>query len=188
MRTVYTIIIILSIFAVSCAQEDPKGIWTDNEITITLDSSLEDLGEDSYGIIEDSILTWADYIDRDITVNFVYEDCTVSPMLRGIAAENCIVAIDTLNSEADGKPVLGRAYVAHDDYDKNITNGDILFNRSFDWRAYNLSSAALHEAGHFWGVAAHSESPQDIMYELTGGYEYTELSANDIKCIQDLYN
>jgi len=187
MRTLYTTIIILSIFAVSCAQEDSQRIWTDNEITITLDSSLEKLGEGSYGIIEDSILTWLDYVDRDITVNFVYADCTSNPMYRGILAENCVIALDSLNSEEDGIPVLGRAYVKHDDYDKNIINGDIIFNLSFDWRAYDLSSVALHEAGHFWGVAAHSENPQDIMYELTGDFD-KELTENDINRIQDLYN
>jgi hypothetical protein len=188
MRTVYTIITILSVFAVACSQEDPDRIWTSNEITITLDSSLEDLGEDSYGIIEDAILTWTDHIDRDITVNFVYEDCTASPFYRGILAENCVIAVDDLNSEVDGKPVLGRAYVHNDDYDKNIINGDILFNRSADWRAFNLYSTALHEAGHFWGLGRHSEHPEDIMYEYVGGVDQVELSENDINRVQTLYN
>ena len=49
--------------------------WASSEITITIDPSMTDIRDDAVAVIETAFMTWLDYVDADITVNFVKNVC-----------------------------------------------------------------------------------------------------------------
>lgn len=68
------VIIILMVCLAS--HEAAANRWPDGEITVIIDSSVEELGEGAYEIIENAFLDWNDAIPADVSMNFVHGECS----------------------------------------------------------------------------------------------------------------
>lgn len=145
--------------------------WPAGEINIYLDPSLEDISDNAYSIIEESFLEYLDYIERDITINFIYKEC--SPR-----EENCIIY--------DYQPTNNKfAYASWFFKWSTITNCSIHYSTLTDWNDTLLHQVSLHEVGHFFGLS-HSEKSTAIMYATINTQE-PHLTIDDINGIIFLY-
>lgn len=161
-------IVILMIILAS--HEAAANRWPDGEITVIIDSSVEEIGVEAYGIIEDAFLEWNDAIPANVTLNFVHDECAA---IYGI---NCVTMTDTS---------LG--YLAHTQQTFSgglITDSDVMIARGYDYRladdqhGYAFRRLMLHEIGHFLGIFEHAMDETDVMYEYFS-YDGPEAQLND---------
>lgn len=172
----FLIAIIVALSAISCVEhigyDEITGelSWTAGEITVTLDSSLETLGDADtvYSMVEDAFLTWADYTGHD--VNFVYSDCTDE-------TQNCVYVTQLEEG------LLG--YCEGNMHGDTILRADIMISDKRDLDDKALWHLLLHETGHFFGLPGSADTAT-IMYDVISG-TITDLTQRDIAEIQEHY-
>lgn len=143
--------------------------WAHGEIDIHLDPSLGHFSEGAFQIVEDSLLTWIDYVDTDILINFVYAPCE-----EGIS---CVSYIDRPDGSGAASTHMAWSVNSGDMIYANIT-----FNKTL--KGYDFAYAALHEAGHFWGLS-HSDNHSAVMDDTLT--RTTVLHEDDINGVKTLY-
>lgn len=151
--------------------------WPEGQIDIYLDSSLELIEEDTYTTIEESFLEWSDYIEKDIILNFIYEDC--SPEKN----KNCVRYTSPEDFTTDTVAHTVRKWIIATG-EIQYCNIEILTHWDIEYIRRNLKNIILHEIGHFFGLE-HSDNRQTIMYKGVNVIE--ELHQDDINGIKTLY-
>jgi hypothetical protein len=150
--------------------------WYTDTIDVYLDPSLEKIApaDKIYSIIEESFLEWNDYVEDDISINFIREACLFS-------SKSCV--------SYGYCEVLGTANITKSN--NKISQVDIRIGDNTNWGMpgekdkIDIKPILLHEIGHFWGLA-HASDINSIMYP----YPYSSmlvLTEDDINGITDLY-
>lgn len=153
MKTCLLLTIFLSIGCVEHIASQDTYRWTTNEIVVQIDPTMEEIaGDETYVMIEESIMYWID--DTNIDVDFVYAQCdyTVS----------CVKMMDY-------NPEL----VGHDEITKrsgSVSRVIITISRDLNWSlgdgiGYDFERTIAHEWGHTMGYG-HTDNPSDVMYEF----------------------
>lgn len=152
---------IVTLMVVLASHEAAANRWPDGEITVVIDSSVEEIGSEAYAIIENAFLEWNDTIPSDVTLNFMHGECAA------IYGVNCVTMIDT-----------AQGYLAHTQQTSRngiISDSDIMIARGYDYRVsddqygYDFRRLMLHEIGHFLASLPHSDDKEDVMY---GYFDY----------------
>lgn len=153
--------VIVILIVILAANEAAALRWEDGEIKIIIDSSVEEIGDGVYEVIEDAFLEWNDAIPADIRLDFVRGECAA------IYGVNCVTMVDTT-----------QGYLAHTQQTSRkgiISDSDIMIARGYDYlvsedqHGYDFRRLMLHEVGHFLASLPHSEDANDVMY---GYFEY----------------
>lgn len=150
---IYLMIMIATLGCVEHIASQDTYRWTTNEIIVQIDPSMEEIaGDETYVMIEESVMYWID--DTNIDVDFVYAPCdyTVS----------CVKMMDY-------NPKL----VGHADITKragSVLRVIITISKNLDWSlydgtGYDFERTIRHEWGHTMGYD-HTDNPNDVMYEF----------------------
>jgi hypothetical protein len=162
--------------------------WDSSEITVTLDPSLETLGDDAYAIIEDAFIDWIDMSGIGIEINFEYTACTSHPYyFKGIKAENCVMAMVAPDEDWLGHDSgwLGTAPSTKTQYGE-IVNADIIFDSQVIGWHDNLDCTVMHEVGHFFGLG-HSEDVESMMHGIIENNCQRGITDTDTADLRELY-
>jgi hypothetical protein len=182
---IFTIIILITLYVHNAysyelyINNDGEAMkWRSQKIDIYLDSSLEEIApaDKIYPLIEESFLAWSDYIDEDITINFINDNCQNS-------SRNCI-------SYGPCKELLAVTIFNTTLTKEELTDVDIRIGNNTNWGLpgetdkVDITYLLLHEIGHFWGLD-HSADPNAIMYPYY--HPATDLTEDDVQGITALY-
>lgn len=127
--------------------------WTTDEITVQIDPSMEEIaGDETYAMIEESIMYWID--DTDIDINFVHTQCDYT-----------VSCVKMMNYNPE---LVGHAEITK--RSGSVSRVIIAISRDLDWSlddgiGYDFERTIKHEWGHTMGFD-HTNDPNDVMYEF----------------------
>lgn len=177
------LLITIFIFSLGCVEhvgESEYSTMQNGEMTIVIDPSVDEIGPDALGIIEDSFESWLDVIDAEISFDFVYGKCTLE-------TPNCVRMMDYSASE------VGHAHTVQ--ANGEISRCTIKISRGYEYKTeesetgIDLYHVMLHEAGHCFGMQ-HSDDTESVMTENFNWDEPGEmkqLSVSDVEMITSRY-